>query len=250
MDLELAGKKVLLSGGSRGIGYAIAEAFLAEGALVSFCARSAEGVAHAQASLATPAFGSVVDITDGDAVAGWTSAAAARMGGIDIVVPNVSALAGGSDLATWRLAFETDLLGSVAMVNAAAPWLAQSSAAAIVLISSVSGREVDRFAEPYGVLKSALIHYGKTLSAKLAPQGIRVNSVSPGNVYFPDGVWGRIERETPEVFAHCLAANPMGRMARPDEVAKAVVFLASAAASFTTGTNLTVDGGLTRAVQF
>nr|WP_295111351.1 SDR family oxidoreductase [uncultured Caulobacter sp.] len=250
MDLELSGKTVLVSGGSRGIGRAIVEGFLAEGATVSFCARDPRGVAQAQIDLGERAFGSVVDITDAAGVEAWAKAVAERMGGIDIVVPNVSALAGGSDLATWRHAVETDLLGAVALVNAALPWLSASSAAAVVLISSVSGREVDMFAEPYGVIKSALIHYGKSLSVKLAGQGIRVNTVSPGNVYFPDGVWGKIERETPETFAQCLAMNPLGRMARPDEVAKAVLFLASSAASFTTGTNLTVDGGLTRGVQF
>lgn len=250
MDLALNGKKVLVSGGSRGIGRAIVEGFLAEGASVAFCARDGAAVARAEADLGEQVFGSAVDVTDATAMQQWVEAAAARLGGIDIVVPNVSALAGGSDLATWQRAFETDILGSVSMVNAAVPWLAKSVAGAVVLISSVSGREVDMFAEPYGVLKGALNHYGKTLSVKLAPQGIRVNTVSPGNVYFPDGVWGKIERETPDVFAQCLAMNPMGRMARPDEVAKAVLFLASSAASFTTGTNLTVDGGLTRAVQF
>ncbi|WP_372439104.1 SDR family NAD(P)-dependent oxidoreductase, partial [Pandoraea sputorum] len=117
-------------------------------------------------------------------------------------------------------------------------------------ISSVSGREVDQFAEPYGVLKAALTHYGKTLSARHAGEGIRVNTVSPGNVYFSDGVWGTIEREQPETFAQCLAANPFGRMGRPEEVARAAVFLASPAASFITGTTLLVDGGLSRGVQF
>jgi NAD(P)-dependent dehydrogenase (short-subunit alcohol dehydrogenase family) len=145
---------------------------------------------------------------------------------------------------------ETDLLGTVSMVQAALPALRRSRAGSIVLISSVSGRENDIFAEPYGAIKAALIHYGKTLSARHAPEGIRANTVSPGNVYFPDGVWGRIERENPELFAQCLAQNPLGRMATPQEVAKAAVFLASPAASFITGTNLLVDGGLTRGVQF
>lgn len=250
MDLGLQGAKIILSGGTRGIGRAIAEGFIAEGATVAFCARDAAAVADAQARLGSNSFGTALDITEPSAVEAWTADAAARMGGIDVVVPNVSALAGGSDIETWRHAFETDLLGTISMVNAALPSLSRSQAGAIVLISSVSGREVDMFAEPYGVLKSALIHYGKTLSVKLAPQKIRVNTVSPGNVYFPDGVWGRIEHETPETFARCLAMNPMGRMGRPDEVANAVLFLAGKAASFTTGTNLTVDGGLTRGVQF
>lgn len=143
-----------------------------------------------------------------------------------------------------------DLVAGSAMVNAALPWLETATDGSIVFLSSVSGREVDMFAEPYGSLKAALLHSAKGLSVRLAPEGIRVNTVSPGNVYFPDGVWGRIERDTPDVFAQCLAANPMGRMARPDEVAKSVLFLASQAASFTTGTSLLVDGGLTSAVQF
>lgn len=250
MELELRNARVVLSGGTRGIGRAIATAFLAEGALVSFCARDDASVAATQRELGERSFGTAVDVTDAEAVATWVEEAAKSMGGIDIAVPNVSALAGGSDLKTWRHAFETDLLGSIGMVNAALPALERSAAAAIVLISSVSGREIDMFAEPYGVLKSALIHYGKTLSVRLAPQNIRVNTVSPGNVYFPDGVWGKIEREAPDVFSQCLAMNPMGRMGKPEEVARAVLFLASKAASFTTGTNLTVDGGLTRAVQF
>ncbi len=250
MELGLKNLRVVLSGGTRGIGRAIAEAFLAEGAAVAFCARNGEEVKSTQATLGSSAFGSRVDITEADAVKAWVNDAAAKMGGIDIVIPNVSALAGGTDPEIWRLAFETDLLGSASLVNAALPWLRHSSSGAVVLISSVSGREVDMFAEPYGVLKAALIHYGKTLSVKLAPENIRVNTVSPGNVYFADGVWGKIERETPDTFAQCLAMNPMGRMARPDEVAKAVLFLASPAASFTTGTNLTVDGGLTKGVQF
>lgn len=250
MDLGLKGKRVLVSGGSRGIGRAIVQCFLDEGAQVAFCARNASGIASAQEAFGANAFGEVVDITQSNELRSWVEGAAIRMGGLDIVVPNVSALAGGSDLDIWRRAFETDLLGAVSMVQAALPFLKQSDAGSIVLISSVSGREVDMFAEPYGVLKSALLHYAKTLSDRHAAEGIRVNSVSPGNVYFSEGVWGEIERSQPETFAQCLAANPMGRMATPEEVAKATVFLASPAASFTTGTSLLVDGGLTKAVQF
>jgi len=250
MDLGLKDKRVLVSGASRGIGRAIVQLFLDEGAQVEFCARGVSGVEAAGAAFGARAFGTAVDVTHPQQIAEWVGAAAERMGGLDIVVPNVSALAGGEDLDTWRRAFDTDLLGSAAMVKAALPALRQSAAASIVLISSVSGREVDQFAEPYGILKAALLHYGKTLSARHAGDGIRVNSVSPGNVYFPDGVWGDIEREQPETFARCLAENPLGRMATPLEVARAVVFLASPAASFTTGTNLLVDGGLTRGVQF
>lgn len=250
MDLGLSGRRVLVSGGSRGIGRAIVECFLQEGASVAFCARSAQGVVAAQQSLGASVRGHAVDVTDPQQLTAWVESAAESMGGIDIIVPNVSALAGGSDLETWNKAFQTDILGTVSMFQAALPFLKKSDAAAVVLISSLSGREVDLFAEPYGVLKAALIHYGKTLSARHAADGIRVNTISPGNVYFPDGVWGSIEREQPDLFAQCLSANPMGRMATPEEVARATVFLASAASSFTTGTNLVIDGGLGRGVQF
>lgn len=250
MDLGLNGRKVIVSGGSRGIGRAIVECFLAEGATVAFCARGEDGVKSAEQALGDKAFGSAVDVSDPAAVKAWIEGAAERMGGVDIVVPNVSALAVGGDLETWRKAFDVDLLGTVSMVAAALPFLKQSDAASVVLISSVSGRESDMFGEPYGALKAALIHYGKTLSSRHAGDGIRVNTVSPGNVYFPDGVWGQIEREQPETFAACLAMNPFGRMARPDEIAKAVAFIASPASSFTTGADMLVDGGLTRGVQF
>jgi len=250
MDLGLSGRRVLVSGGSRGIGKAIVECFLQEGASVAFCARGPEGVKAAQNSFGPGAFGQAVDVTEPSQIKAWIDSAAESMGGIDIIVPNVSALAGGSDLETWNKAFQTDLLGTVSMFQAALPYLKKSDAAAVVLMSSLSGREVDIFAEPYGVLKAALIHYGKTLSARHANDGIRVNTVSPGNVYFADGVWGQIEREQPDLFAQCLVANPMGRMATPEEVARATVFLASAASGFTTGTNLVIDGGLGRGVQF
>ncbi|QXI40752.1 SDR family NAD(P)-dependent oxidoreductase [Pseudomonas xantholysinigenes] len=250
MDLQLQGARVLVSGGTRGIGRAIVETFLAEGAQVAFCARDQVGVRAAEAELGEHARGWAVDITKAEQVTNWVEQAGEWLGGIDIVVPNVSALAHGREAAIWRQAFETDLLGTVGLVTAALPWLQASARAALVLISSVSGRELSSFDEPYGVLKAALNHYGKTLSARHARDGIRVNCVSPGNVYFADGVWGKIEREQPEAFARSLAANPLGRMARPDEVARAAVFLASPAASFITGTNLLVDGGLTRGVQF
>ena len=119
-----------------------------------------------------------------------------------------------------------------------------------MVISSVSGREVDFAAGPYGVFKAALVHYAKGLSYQLAGRNIRVNALSPGNAYFPGGVWEKIEQGNPALFSQAMALNPTGRMGRPEEMARAVVFLASPAASFITGTNLVVDGALTRGVQF
>ncbi len=253
MDLGLVGRKVLVTGGTKGIGRAIVDLFAAEGAHVALCARDPAEVDATVATLssgARPAFGAALDVSDGPALSAWVADAAHALGGIDIVVPNVSALAVAGDEAAWRAGFDTDMMGSVRVVGAAMPWLEASDAGSIVIISSVSGREVDFAAGPYGAFKAALIHYAQGLAFQLAGKGIRANTVSPGNTYFPGGVWERIEQGNPALFAQSLALNPTGRMGRPEEVARAVVFLASPAASFITGTNLVVDGALTRGVQF
>jgi NAD(P)-dependent dehydrogenase (short-subunit alcohol dehydrogenase family) len=99
-------------------------------------------------------------------------------------------------------------------------------------------------------MKAGLIRYAKSLASQLAAKGIRANTVSPGTVYFEGGIWHRVERENPAFYAAALAQNPTGRMGRPDEIARAAVFLASPAASYISGTNLLVDGAITRGVQF
>lgn len=253
MDLGLKGRRALVTGGTKGIGRAVAEHFAAEGADVAICARNEAEVGETIAALramGVRATGRALDVADGPALTRWVSDVAGEFGGLDIVVSNVSALAIGQDEASWRAEFETDMLGTVRAVDAAMPHLEESDAAAIVIIASVSGREVDFAAGPYGVFKAALIHYAKGLSYQLAGKGIRVNALSPGNTYFPGGVWERIETGNPDLFRQAMALNPTGRMGRPEEMARAVVFLASPAASFITGTNLVVDGALTRGVQF
>jgi NAD(P)-dependent dehydrogenase (short-subunit alcohol dehydrogenase family) len=253
MDLGLAGMKVLITGGTKGIGRSVAEHFAAEGADVAICARDAVQVTEAVSALGSRgvrATGRALDVADGPALTGWVTDAANELGGLDIVVSNVSALAIGQDEASWQAEFSTDMMGTVRTVNAAMPFLERSKAGSVVVIASVSGREVDFAAGPYGVFKAALIHYAKGLSYQLAGRGIRVNALSPGNTYFPGGVWETIEHGNPELFRQAMALNPTGRMGRPEEMARAVVFLASPAASFITGTNLVVDGALTRGVQF
>lgn len=252
MDLKLTGRRALVTGGTRGIGRAVVEGLLAEGAHVAFCARNADEVAATEKELRDRGgrvFGATVDVGDEVALTAWVDSAAQSLGGIDIVVSNVSALAIPDTPENWETSLRVDLLGTVRLVNAAMPHLEQSSAAAIVTISSVSGREIDFAAGPYGTAKGALVHYTQGLAYQLAGKGIRANTVSPGNTYFPGGVWENIEHANPELFATALALNPTGRMGTPQEMAAAVVFLASPVSSFTTGTNLVVDGALTRGVQ-
>jgi len=252
MDLSLKGLKAIVTGGTKGIGRAIVETLAAEGVHVAFCARNAAEVAQASAELSrhgVTLFGRVVDVGDGAALQAWLAEAAAALGGLDIVVANVSALAIAQDEAAWKRGFEVDMMGTVRLVDAAMPSLEKSAHPAIVTISSVSAREIDFASGPYGAFKAAIVHYTQGLAFHLAAKGIRANTVSPGNTYFPGGVWSQIEQGNPALFAEAMRLNPTGRMGTPQEVANAAVFLASPAASFTTGTNLVVDGALTRGVQ-
>src|SRR4051794_19416710 len=253
MDLRLRGKKAIVTGGTRGIGRAIADLLAAEGCDLAICARNREAVGETAATLArtgVKATGGAVDVADLAALRRWIGEAAESLGGLDIFVANVSALAQGMDEDSWRRGFEIDVMGTVFGIEAALPILEKSQAGSIVVVGSTAMAEVYGPTRSYAAVKATLVPYVKGLARNLAPKNVRANMVSPGNVYFKGGVWNITEERNPEVFKAMLARNPTGRMGKPEEVADAVVFLASPRASFITGTNLIIDGALTQRVQF
>jgi 3-oxoacyl-[acyl-carrier protein] reductase len=253
MDLELKGLRAVVTGGTKGIGRSAADILAEEGASVAICARNADEVKAAVKDLkakGVDAYGADIDVAKKTALQKFIADSAAALGGVDILVANVSALAAQDVEESWNKAFEVDMMHTVHAVNAALPYLEKSKHPSIVIISSVSGREVDFAGPAYGAMKAALIHYAQKLAHQHAPKMIRVNSVSPGNTYFDGGFWQNAEKNLPDLYKYALSLNPTGRMAKVDEIGRGIVFLASPASSFTTGTNLVIDGALTRGVQF
>lgn len=253
MDLGLKGKKAIVTGGTRGIGRAIADLLVAEGCDIGICARNGEQVAEAVSAFrrsGAKAFGSPVDVADGPALKTFIETTATSLDGLDIFISNVSALGISNDEDAWRRGIEIDILGTVHGCEAALPLLEKSGAGAIVVIGTVGAIEVVGPRRAYSAVKAAILPYVKGLATNLAAKNVRANVVSPGTVYFKGGVWDMIEQSRPDFFKQALARNPTGRMGTPEEVANAVVFLASPRASFITGTNLICDGAITQRVQF
>ena len=253
MDLGLKELRAIVTGGTKGIGRSAADILADEGASVAICARNADEVKAAVKDLkakGVDAYGADIDVAKKTALQKFIADSAAALGGVDILVANVSALAAQDVEESWNKAFEVDMMHTVHAVNAALPYLEKSKHPSIVIISSVSGREVDFAGPAYGAMKAALIHYAQKLAHQHAPKMIRVNSVSPGNTYFDGGFWQNAEKNLPDLYKYALSLNPTGRMAKVDEIGRGIVFLASPASSFTTGTNLVIDGALTRGVQF
>lgn len=246
MDLNLKGKRVVIAGGSRGIGRAIAMAFAQEGAAVSICARGADGVKDAETALkrtGATVHAATCDLGDGDAVRAYVEAAAKALGGIDILVNNASGFGRTDDEAGWAASINVDLMGSVRATQTAILHLQKAGGGAILHISSISGLAPSVRTPPYGAVKAALIQLTLTQAAALAKDNIRVNCIAPGSIEFPGGVWDQAKTGNPKLYDSILGGIPFGRMGTAEEVANAAVFLCSAAASWVTGQALAVDGG-------
>ncbi len=255
MDLGLAGKRVIVTGATRGIGRAIATRLATEGASIALCARTQSAVDEVVAdlrSLGVHAIGSALDVRDGGAFATWFGAAVGELGGLDIVISNVSTRPTKQGEAAWREAFETDFLQHVRIADLALPQLKLGNDPALLFVSSIASilTLLPPGEDGYGAMKAALIALTGQLAARNGARGIRVNAVSPGPIFFPGGVWDQIRTAQPMLFERAAQLSALGRHGKPEEVADAVAFLVSPRASYITGANLRIDGAAVKAVNY
>ena len=255
MDLGLTGARAVISGGTQGIGLAVARELLDEGASVSICARREEGVKSAlrELSVLGAATGQVCDVSDHAATVRWMQDAAEALGGIDIVIHNATASGQpGPGPQSWLNNFNVDLMGMVGMSEGALPYLEKSDRAALVQIATITGIEHHDvpISPSYGAMKAASIRHMAQLAQQWGPKGIRANSVSPGPIFIEGGVWNMIKDNMAALYERDRDYHPTKRMGTAEEVAKVVAFLASPAASWVNGTNVRVDGAFTRGVNF
>ena len=249
MDLGLAGLKVILGGATRGISRETAKLLAAEGAQLGLFSRNGDALADLAAELDGKAVTQEFVLEDREGYKNMLTGLADKLGGCDIFIHSISS-SGAQGAMDWDESYRIDILGAVDGCEALEPYLEKSSAASIIFMSSTAAIETFLIPQAFNAMKAALITYGKQLSEAWAPKGIRVNMVSPGPITYPGGNWEGAKAMMPDLYAGILAQMPLGRFGSPEEVAKAIAFLASPASSYTTGTNLIIDGGFTKRVQF
>lgn len=246
MDLGLKGRNVIVTGGSRGIGFGMAEAFAREGANVAICGRTASSLDQAQESLAahgTQIIALPCDVGDPAALKAFIEGAAEAMGGLNVMVNNPSGFGRTDDEQGWQAGLDIDLMALVRAGWTAVPLIEKSGGGSLIHISSISGLMASGRTPPYGAVKAAVIQYTKTQAVELASKNIRVNCIAPGSIEFPGGVWDMARQNNPALYKGILDGIPHGRMGRADEVGKLAAFLGSDAASWVTGQTIAADGG-------
>ena len=244
--MEFKGRRVVVMGGSRGIGRSTALAFAKQGAAVAICARGAETLEQTRRELEAAgalAYAAPTDLSKAEDIARFIPDAAAALGGINVLVNNASGFGALDDEAGWAACISVDLMGIVRASQAALPYLERASDGAIVNISSISALRATKRNPPYGAIKAAVDHYTGSQARVLAARGIRVNAVSPGSIEFPGGSWERRRTDDPALYNATLGQIPFGRMGTPEEIAEVVLFLASNRARWVTGQSIVVDGG-------
>jgi 3-oxoacyl-[acyl-carrier protein] reductase len=246
MDLGLRGRAAAITGASRGIGRAVALTLAEEGCDVALCARGAadlEATAKAVRARGVRTHVDLCDLADPDAVRRFLEGAYRAFDQrLDVLVNNASALAMGRDEAAWRAGFEVDLLGSVRAAEIVVPWMRAQGGGAIIYVSTTAALEAPS-PPAYSALKAAVISYAKNQALELAPHNIRVNTVAPGCIDFPGGLWDQIHRSDPGFYDAMVATIPSGRMGTDQEIANVVVFAASERANWLRGAVISVDGG-------
>ncbi|QQS12165.1 MAG: SDR family oxidoreductase [Rhodospirillales bacterium] len=246
MNFDFKGKRVVVCGGSKGIGRSIALGFSAAGAGVSICARDPKALEATRAEIAghgVTAHAVSCDLADGKAVVAYVEAAAKALGGVDVLVNNASGFGSTDDEAGWAASINVDVMAMVRASNAAIPHLVKNASSAIINISSISGLRPSVRTPPYGAVKAAMIHYTTTQAAALARKGVRVNCIAPGSIEFPGGSWEERRTSAPELYGRILKSIPFGRLGHPEEVANVALFLASPLAAWVTAQTIAVDGG-------